>query len=81
LKKPDHTTAGVGVDDGCDRVRGVVEAVDELEPERDQQGDAEQDVRKGATFAHHGKVDRQMVAGVDHADDEHHARKHVEPRV
>ena len=32
----------VGVDDGRDRVGGVVEAVDEFEAERDQHRDAEQ---------------------------------------
>ena len=37
---------GVGVDDGGDGVRGVVEAVDEFEAERDQQRDAEQNERQ-----------------------------------
>ena len=32
----------VGIDHGCDRVGGVVEAVDELEAERDQERDEQQ---------------------------------------
>ena len=46
--RPDHGEFGrqrVGVDDGRDRVGGVVEAVDELEAERDQQRDEQQDDR------------------------------------
>ena len=51
LRQPDHTTRqigrhGVGVDDGRDRIGGVVETVDELEAERDQQRQTEQ--REGA---------------------------------
>ena len=49
LKKPDQITANsrrqrVGVDHGRDRVGGVVEAVDELEAERDQQRDEQQQI-------------------------------------
>jgi hypothetical protein len=35
----------MGIDDGGDGVGGVLEAVHELEPERDQQGDAEEQKR------------------------------------
>ena len=41
----------VGVDDRGDRVGGVVEAVDELEAERDQQRDAEQHERQPRVVA------------------------------
>ena len=49
LKKPDQTTAirrrqRVCVDDGRDRVGGVVEAIDELEAERDEQSDDQQQI-------------------------------------
>ena len=46
--RPDHgdlRRQRVGVDDGRDRVGGVVEAVDELEAERDQHRHAEQQER------------------------------------
>ena len=45
--RPDHREVGhqrMGVDDGRDRVGGVVEAVDEFEAERDQQRHGEQQV-------------------------------------
>ena len=45
--RPDHGEFGrqrVGVDHGRDRVGGVVEAVDELEAERDQQRHAQEDI-------------------------------------
>ena len=51
LNMPDHTTAiwagsEAGVDHGRDRIGGVVEAVDEFEAERDQEGDEQQDERR-----------------------------------
>jgi hypothetical protein len=44
--RPHHGEFGrqrVGVDHGRDRIGGVVEAVDELEAERDQERDEQQD--------------------------------------
>ena len=38
----------MGIDDGCDRIGGIVEPVDEFEAERDQQSDAEQEERQNA---------------------------------
>jgi hypothetical protein len=64
LKKPDHTTDDVG-----HRVGRVVEAVDELEPERDQQRHAEQDVGHERGRAAAGRVDvgHQAPAGEQQA--------------
>ena len=50
--RPDHREIRrqrTGIDDGCDCVRGVVKAVDELEAERDQQRDEEQQERRVAS--------------------------------
>ncbi len=69
LKVPDQTNREirrhrVRVDYGGDRVGGVVEAVDELESQRDEQCDAEQDVRIHSGIADHRQVVRQVIAGV-----------------
>ena len=66
----------VGVDDRGDRVGGVVEAVDELEAERDQQRDAEQDPRHrdGA-----GQVLAERVADIDQAADDDRPEQRHEP--
>ena len=42
---------GVGVDDSGDGVGGVMEAINKLEGECDEQGDAQQDVRRSAVHA------------------------------
>ena len=58
---PDDGDVGlerVGVDDGGDGVGGVVEAVDELEAESDEQGDAEENVGEDG-----GGVDDGEIAG------------------
>ena len=73
---------GVGVDDRGDRVGGVVEAVDEFEPECDQQGDAEQDERQDRrrSAAGRGHVRSDRIGHVEQAqredgeDAERHAR-------
>ena len=68
----------VGVDDGGDGVGRVVEAVDELEPQRDEERDAEQDVRqhrpRGRAFqvpdelrCHVGKAASQRDSEADDA--------------
>jgi hypothetical protein len=47
----------VRIDHGRDRVGGIVEAVDELEAERDQQGDKEQQERQISRYLGAGRVD------------------------
>ncbi len=44
---------GIRINDGGDRIGGVVKSIDELESQRDHQGDAEQDVGIGAGVVHH----------------------------
>ena len=59
--RPDHGDVGlerVGIDDRGDGVGGVVEAVDELEAERDQQRQGQQQIRPDA-----GDGDRVEVFG------------------
>ena len=75
LHMPDQTTAMIGwqrmgVDDGRDRVGGVMKTVDELKAERDQQGDAEQQVRQECFGRHRGEIADQVVAGIDRADED-----------
>ena len=55
----------VRVDDRRDRVRRVVEAVDELEAERDQQRHAEQQERQHARVAYFLQVADQVGHDVD----------------
>jgi hypothetical protein len=47
----------VGVDNGCDRIRRVVKAVHELEPEGDQQSDPQQHERANGNRWRIGHVD------------------------
>ena len=59
FQMPDQTTANsagkrVGIDHGRDRIRGVMESVDELEAERDQQRHDQQQI---------GQVARELGAG------------------
>ena len=63
--RPDHGDVGrqrVGVDDGRDRVGGVVEAVDEFEAERDQQRDEKQDIGQVGRDPRAGGVDIDIDA-------------------
>jgi hypothetical protein len=79
---PDHTTATSAgnerVDHGRDRIGGVMEAVDEFETERDQQGDEQQNEWRVAGHARAGRVEigvdavghKQQSASEDsHQDD------------
>src|SRR5262249_52150177 len=54
------------VDDGGHRVGGVVEAVDELEAERDQQRAAEKDERPDRWAVNGRQVGDQVDGGVEH---------------
>ena len=87
LKKPDQTTANcgrqrVGVDHGRHRVGGVVEAVDELEAERDQQRDEQQEIGQVGRDLGAGRVDvgieavgdEQQSAGEDAEEQDHRQR-------
>ena len=60
----------MGVNHGCDRIGGVVEAIDELEAERDEERDAEQEEREQREPVRHRPVDigHQAVARIPHAD-------------
>ena len=73
----------MGVDDGRDRVRGVVEAVDEFEAERDQQRDAEQnerhDCRRSAASVRNVGPDR--IGHVEQAKSENREEPERKPRV
>ena len=67
--RPHHGEFGrqrVGIDHGRDRVGGVVEAVDELEAERDQKRDEQQDVGQVSRDPGAGRVD----VGIDAVGDE-----------
>jgi hypothetical protein len=55
------------IDDGSDGIRRVVKAVDELESERDEQRDAEQNVRPGGGEMGSGEIVRELRAGIDQA--------------
>ena len=65
------------IDHGGDSVGGVVEAVDELESERDEQRDAEQNVRPRGGEMGSGEVPGKLGAGIDQsgkqsdAEDDH----------
>ena len=72
---PDQTTAivrleRVRVDDGGNRVGRVVKAVDELEAQRHQQGDAEQDERHHRGRVHVREVGKELGARVADPDGE-----------
>jgi hypothetical protein len=74
FQKPLQTTANVriermGVDDGCDGVGGVMEAVHKFETERDEQRDAYQDVRQSGTRSHFGEVANQIPSDVTNGAD------------
>jgi len=79
--RPHHCKIGrerMRVDDGGDSVGGVVKAVDEFEPECDQQRDAEQQIRKHGTFTHRLQVAHQLRAAIadahcDHGEENHEA--------
>ena len=69
----------MSVDDGGDGVGGVVESVDELEAERDQQGDAQKHEGQDGFVVHEGKIVKQAGAGVADSDDQHDAEnQHAE---
>ena len=74
---------GVGVDDGGDRVRGVVEAVDEFEAERDQQRDAEQNERQNCRRAAAGvrNVGPDRIGHVEQAESQDREEAERKPRV
>ena len=67
---------GVGVDAGGDGVGGIVEAVDELKAERDEEGDAEQEVREEAGGGGDGEVCEEAVEDVGEAAEEEDAEDH-----
>jgi hypothetical protein len=71
----------VRVNDGGDGVRRIVKAVDELEPQRDEQRDAEQHIRIGSRVTHHGQIVREVEACVYDARDDDDARENVEPGI
>src|SRR5579884_660925 len=52
------------IDDGGDSVCGVVESIDELEPQRDEQCKAKQHVWPGADDVHTGDVTGEMEPGI-----------------
>ncbi len=58
-----------------------METVDELEPEGDQQCDAEQNVRVGPGIADYLQVIRQVNARIDDSGDDHDGRQHIEPGI
>jgi hypothetical protein len=60
----------VGVDAGGDGVGGVVEAIDELEPEGDEESDAEQDEGEDGGGVDDGEVGTEVSRDVDDAHDE-----------
>ena len=74
---------GVGVNDGGDRVGGVVEAVHEFEAKRDQQRDAEQnegqDCRRAAASDFNVGADR--IGHVEQAKRQHREDPERKPRV
>ena len=78
LNRPDQTTATaaerVRVDDRRHRVGRVVEAVDELETERDQQRNAEQHVRQDARVVHILEVADEMGHDVQRCPPQRHNR-------
>ena len=83
---PDHGELGrqgVGVDDGRDRVGGVVEAVDEFEAERDQERDAEQEERhdRRRTAAEVGDVGADRIGHVEQPAGEHGENAEHEPDI
>ncbi len=71
----------MGVDDGRHRIGGVVEAVDELESQRDEQRNSEQDEGIGPRIADHGQIVRQVDSRVYDARDDDHTREDIEPRT
>ena len=71
---PDQTTAivrlhGVRIDDGCNGIGSIVKAIHKLKTERDQQGDAQQEVRvdRGALF--YLQVSGEADDGVNETND------------
>ena len=71
----------IRVDYGGDGVCGVVEAVDELESQRDQQCNAQQYVRIGSGIADHRQVVRQVIARVYDSGDDHDDGQDIEPGI
>jgi hypothetical protein len=67
------------VDDGRDRIRRVMEAVDELEPERDQQRNSEQNERADGNWRRMGGIDigEQTVQCVADADGQQNNKDHT----
>src|SRR5271169_2344458 len=71
----------MGVDHGSDGIGGVVKAVDELEPQRNEQRDAEQYEWKRSGVSHHRQVIHQVIARVYDARDDHDSSEQIEKRI
>ena len=61
------------VDDGGDRIRGVVEAVYELKAESHQQRQPQQQVGQNRARVDSRKIGEKMICGVDDSDHHHDA--------
>ena len=74
---------GVRVDDGGDRIGGVVEAVDEFETERDQKRDSEQHERKDRrrSSTGHGDVRAYRIGHVEKTAGQHGENPERKPDV
>jgi hypothetical protein len=72
---------GIRVDYRRDRVRGVVEAVDELETQGDKKRNPKQYVWIRSSVADHRQVICQVNAGIYDPGDDHDACQDIEPGI